>query len=419
MPEVNMTEYLATTLEEVEKVITQTFEQEASTLAEVQKLPHVPTNQKGRVFPLMTSPNPDIKYRDESGAYASGGTHKAKQMRVFYARIGITRRISGDVLDLGDRGTLINAFTDGMDMDITTLMKDINQEVWSDGTGLKAVVTSVSTVTITCALPLGVLRILENGKYQFYDPATGAARSATVFTVIEGGVNRTSRTITLSASAAGLGITAGDHIAWEDSYLKTITGMEKLVADDTGDFQGVSRALVPSLRSPNVDASNRRLTLSLIDQQELQIVFRAGKMKTGNKQAYRVNPTQLQAYRDLGRNYQEYASGTKFDGGNGGIENQTANGRKIEIDVDIKYSDWWLLDMSKFRWCELRPLGIVDRDGHKLRMVPGYSSAGAGSFLDSNVYMIDMKGDLALLEPRYCSRMLNLDTTGLTSPHFN
>lgn len=418
MPEVNMTELLATTMEEMEKDMGQSFEQKAKMLKMMMKMQALPTNQKGRTFPVYTDPNPSIRYRNESGAFAPGDTHKAKAMKIFYARLGITRRLSGDVLDLGDRGTIINAFTDGMDMDINTLLKDINQEVWSDATGTKALYASgTGTATLTFSLPLGALRLLKGGQYQFYDPATGAARSATIYTISS--VDKTNRQATFTTTVSGL--TAGDAIAWVGSYLNTITGMEKLIADDTGDFQGVSRSDVPSLKSPNVNANSRRLTLSLVDQQEIQLGIRAGELGSDDlsQATYWTHPTQVQAVRDLGRNYQQYQSGTNFDGGNGGINNQTLNGRKINTDVDCKYTDLWLLNMKDFRYCELRALGIVDRDGRKIRLVPGYDSAGAGSWLDSGVYMIDTKFDVGNVAPQRSSRMYSLDTTGLTSPHFN
>ena len=60
---------------------------------------------------------------------------------------------------------------------------------------------------------------------------------------------------------------------------------------------------------------------------------------------------------------------------------------------------------------------MISPDGMKLRMVPGYDSSGNGAWLDSDVYMVGAKFDLGLLLPQTCSRMYNLDTTGLVDPH--
>lgn len=416
MAEFNTTEALATTIELYDRKLSKSFEQETMLFNLFQKLPHLRTNQKGRVFPIYVYPNPSINWRGESGAFPPGGTHKTKQMRVFYARPAISRRIGGDVLDLTSEDSIIDAFSDGMDMDYETLMKDMSQETFSDGTGLKAVVASVSGSTVTFATPLGVLRLLPNGQYKFYNPSTGAARAGGVMTIADNGLTPSAKTATFTSAVNGA-VVAGDALAWSDSYLNSLTGLEKLVSNDTGDFQGVSRADVYNLRSPNLDAASRRLSLTLIDQQELQVSIRAGKLKTGIDHIYVCHQTQLQAYRDLGRNYQEYQSGTKFDGGNGGIDNQTANGRRIWVDVDCKVSDWWMLNLKAFVYCELAKLGLISPDGMKLRMVPGYDSSGNGAWLDSDVYMVGAKFDLGLLLPQTCSRMYNLDTTGLVDPH--
>lgn len=414
--EVNTTELLATTIELYDKKLNKSFEQELMVFNLFKKLPHLKTNMKGRVFPIYTSPNPSINWRGESGAFPPGGTHKAKQMRVFYVRPAIARRLSGDSLDLTSEDSIIDAFSDGMDMDYETLMRDMNEEIFSDGTGLKAVVSSVSGSTITFALPLGVLRLLERGDYKVYNPSTGAARAGGTITIAEGGLTPAARTALFTVAINGA-VVANDHIARPDSYLNSLTGLEKLVSNDTGDFQGVSRADVYTLRSPNLDAASRALSLTLIDQQELQVSVRAGKLKTGIEHIYVTHQSQLQAYRNLGRNYQEYQSGTKFDGGNGGIDNQTANGRKIWVDVCCKTSDWWMLNLQAFVYCEFTKLGLISPDGQKLRLTPGYDSSGVGAWLDSGVYMIGAKFDIGLLLPQTCSRMYSLDTTGLISPH--
>ncbi len=416
---VNLQELLATTFEVMDDQLYQSFEQAAWFYSKIRKMPSKRTNQKGRVYPIMTSPNPAINYRPEGGAFASGNTHKAKQFRIFFARPAITRRLTGDAIDLDDEDSIINAATDGLDMDNATLFKDMNQEMFSDATGTKAVVASVSGAVVTFALPLGATRILERGQYQFFDPATNVAVVSTVYTVKEGGVNKGSRTAEMTVSVSG-SVVAGHVLAWNESYLQTLTGLEHLISDSSTDLQGVSRALVPSIKSPNVNAASKALSLSLIDQQELQVGIRSGNIELKDMKIEIVTSfTQVQAYRDLGRNYQNYTSGTKFDGGNGGIGNQTANGRPIKVDVDCKTSDWWFLNWSAFVLCEYTKYGLISPDGLRLRMVPGYSSTGVGSYLDQSVYMVGGKFDVGVVLPQTCSRMYDLDTTGLVNPHSN
>ncbi len=415
--EYNMQEALATTLELVNRKLRQSFEQELLLYNQFAKVEKAKTNQRGYRIAIYTSPNVSINNRPESGLLPAGGTHKNKEMRVFYARPAIARRLSGDVLDLDNQDTLLRALTDGMDLDYATFKKEIEQQMFGDGTGLKGVVASVATAVVTMAEPYGADQFNDGAQLQFYNPATGLARSATVRTVAQGGVDKPNLQVTFTADVSGDGIQAGDHVTWANSYLQAITGIKRLVANDTGDFQGVSRGDVPNMKSPNLDALSQRLSLSKIDQQELQVVQRTGKMDGASGHVYVSGNTQIMAYRELGRNYQWYVSGSKFDGGNGGISNQAPNGRAIMFAPDCDKDRFYLLDFSGFFMVELKKFGILGHDGQRLRMVPGYDNTGTGSFFDSNVYFVDWKGDIGLYEPQKQSVIINLDGTGLVSSH--
>ena len=89
----------------------------------------------------------------------------------------------------------------------------------------------------------------------------------------------------------------------------------------------------------------------------------------------------------------------------------------MKVEPECKTSDWWFLNWNAFVLCEFTKYGLISPDGLQLRMVPAFSSAGAGSFVDASVYMIGGKFDLGIVLPQTCSRMYDLDTVGLVSPH--
>lgn len=423
--EYNMQEALATTYELVDKKLRKQYEQETLLLNEWQKVQKDPTNQRGRRYPINTSPNASINWRLEGGQLPKGGTHKSKEFRIFYARPAIARRLTGDVLDLDSQDTLLKALTDGMDMDYDTLKKEFNQQIYGDGSGRKGVVNGVSGSSITLKRPQGATQFLDGGNYQFYNPADGAARSATISVVAEGGVSRgtgvtstVAGQVTFTASVPG-GVVEDDEVAWAGSYLNSLTGLKKLVSDANEDIQGVDRAVVSSVKSPNIDANGAFLGLSLIDQQELQVGIKAGAANATSRMVIVTSYTQYHRYRDLGRNYQYYMSGQKWDGNYGGIDNMAVNGHKIWRDVDCDEDRFYLLDFAYFVTCELAPLGLMDKDGNRMRMIPAFDTSGEGTFYDANIYFLGAKFDIGLLEPRRCSCITELATDGLVHPHFN
>lgn len=417
MAEVNTTEALATTRQIMDEELQKSFEQEAALRNLFKKVRVKRTNQKGLAVAVYTSPNPSINYRDEGAELPAGGTHKAKQWRVFYARPAIGRRTTGDVYDLSSQDSIINWYTDTLQMDYLTWEKDQNRELFGDGTGAKAFVSSgAGSATITMTSPLGVLFLLDGAQYQFFNPTTGAERTGagTVYTLLsDGALNKSAMTATFTTSVSG-SVQAGDAVAYKNSYLMSVTGLEQLVSDATTDLQGVSRGTVPSTKSPNLNASSKRLSLTLIDQQELQVSIRMGSTKLNGRRMIVCHESQIQAYRDTGRNYQRWQSGGSYDGGMGGLNNQTANGYMLYPDVDCKFNDWWHLNLDAFAMVIFKPLGRLNKDGLERRMVPTANE----TFKDSYLEWAECKYEYLITMPQSCSRMYNLDTTGLVSPHF-
>lgn len=415
----NNQEQLAVTTEIVNNRLAMSFEQKYFLFNIFMKADKKKTNQRGYRMVINTDPNPSISWRDEGGLLPPGGTSKDREMRAFHGRVAIGRRLTGDVLDSPEEYTLLDALTGGLQRDMETLKREINEQIFGDGTGVKAVVASGGgTATITFQEPMGSLFVYNGGRYQFINPADGAARSATASVVSDGGVDHGNKQAVFTANTPGA-VASGDLLVWENSYLNCITGLQKLVSDDNNDFQGVSRSTNKTLKSPNKDASSAYLSLSLIDQQELQVGLRAGEIGAAKNHIYVTHVTQIHRYRELGRNFQMYKSGESFDGGNGSISGQTPNGRKIWDDVCCQNNRWYLLDTSQFYLLERRALSVLDRDGRRVRMIPGFTSAGEGSYYDQVMYHIDWQGEIALHEPQKQSCITNLATAGLVSPHFN
>jgi hypothetical protein len=122
--------------------------------------------------------------------------------------------------------------------DIETALAEWNQASYEDGTGVKAVVSSVAgaaTGDIVFAAPFGARRVLNEGRYDFYSPS-GTLRAGGPYTVDADGVDVATSSVDFGG-AVNAAVVVGDYLVYEGGYGKSITGLRKIVNNDSGTFQ--------------------------------------------------------------------------------------------------------------------------------------------------------------------------------------
>lgn len=133
----------------------------------------------------------------------------------------------------GNEGAFVNVLDRETKMLAKDMRKDINRQVYGDGTGKLA--------TLTAAGGGGTALTMDSVQYLDVDDpldvrdAAGVLRGATVVTA----VNRTTKVVTVSPAVAAAAAT--DFVTVEGSYLLEMEGLRSLT-DTTGILHGINRA---------------------------------------------------------------------------------------------------------------------------------------------------------------------------------
>lgn len=393
------------------------------------------TNSRGVRLVTYVQPNPGMSWYSEGGLLPVGSTSRKIDMRVFYTRFAISGSLTGDAIDTTSRESLLEGLSSRISEDTVTGTKEFNQQAYEDGSGIKASVTGVGSAasgilnfaaTGSNSIPFGARRLLERGKYNFINTTTGAVitsgtgGASTNFFVTAKSNGSGTGTFAITEGGAGTDLTAGTAIAagnavvYSGSYNRAIHGLRYHVNDDTGVYQGQSRATYPTLKSPVIDASSAALSVSLLDKLEFQTMYRAGADVSTDDFMIVSSPTQAHAYRLLGYNLKRF-TGDKFDGG---YKTITHNGHMWILDTDCYDNDLFMLRTKTWGKYQVRPFGIMRQNGQVLNFVPAFDTSGVGTFAEKYVYYIGGKCDLGCKQPQMNARLKNLSTSNVATGIF-
>ena len=414
----NVAEAEVLMLEIVDPDVKKHFEESAQAIKLIPQGKAKFTNTRGVRLVGQVEPNPGMAWYGEGEQYATANTSKKVAMRVFFTRFSMARTLTGDAIDTTSRESLLNALSSGIKEDTATATKEFNRQFYGTGTGAVATVTSVSGTDVTFGStgsntsPYGARKILLRGEYNFINPSTGAIRvgSGTGVSIPSARVLSTG-VVTFDAVASD--VAAGDLVVWKNSYNRSIHGLDYHVNNDTGAYQGQSRADYEALRAVVIDAAvssvNQPLSLALLDRAEYESIYRTGSDTSTDGVVILSSPTQQAAYKLLGYNLVRYdGPHAKFDGG---LQVNTHNGHPWVIDVDAPNDALYMLRKETFGKFEVKPFGIMKDGGQVLRPVHSFNSSAVGGYFDKFIYYLGSKMDIGCYEPFKNIKIKNLDVT--------
>jgi hypothetical protein len=420
MADFNVAEAEVLMLEIVDPDVKKQFEESAKAIKLVPQGKAKFTNSRGVRLVSQVEPNPGMAWFGEGEQYATANTSKKIAMRVFFTRYAIARSLTGDAIDTTSRESLLNALSSGIREDTDTAMKEFNRQFYGTGTGAIATVTSVSGTSVTFGssgsntTSYGARKILLRGEYNFINPSTGAIRvgSGTGVSVPS---SRTLSTGVVVFDAVASDVAAGDLLVWKNSYNRSIHGLDYHVNNDTGSYQGQSRADYEALRAVVIDAAvssvNQPLSVALLDRAELESVYRTGSDGSVDDLTIISSPTQVAAYKLLGYNLVRYdGPNAKFDAG---LNVTSHNGHPWVVDVDCPNDAIYIIRKNTFGKFEVKPFGIMKEGGQVLRPVHSFNSSAVGGYFDKFIYYIGGKMDVGCYEPFKNIKIKNLDVTNL------
>jgi hypothetical protein len=379
------------------------------------------SNKDGIFMYAKYEPNPSLGWFDEGGKYPAGAASRRVKFSAGYKRIAITSRLTRDVLEGADKSAIINVVTEEITDDTKSVLKEISQQLYGNGTGAKAIVVSAvldgSDTVVTFKAPFGSTHLLNRGFYDFV--STGVDVTAELKSI------PTKTTAVFAGDITG-DIAEGQKVVFKGSFNKCISGLEYHVSDEGGDYQNIDRNDYPSFKAYVLDAEGEGISVAMLYKAIFQARYARRNNLLEGDYVMLSAPTQTHAYALLG----DVSTAIQ---GNTGLNSMPNNGsldygfRSFKFagltwieDTDCPPDVLYIINFSKFKIHEFKPLSKVF-EGNGFLPVPSFTesdySTGGGSYTDNVLYTMTWKGQLVSKDPQMAGvRIKNLATAGLALP---
>lgn len=375
-----------------------------------------PINSKGKYYPVWNTYNASGKYKTEGGNYGVPNGSKLLTMRAGITNYTLSSSYTNRFLrqlENADAKVMVESYEVYKERDRRIILDNLAQDQWGDGSGIKAIVTSVTsgvvlcTKTVASGCTFGVMKLMDGERLNFINPATGAVRAGggpSVGTIAENGVNNPSTTFTLTGSSGTdypNDIAPGDYVVREDSYGQSITGLLRAANNDSLDIQGLNRGTYRKTRASVYDAGGAPPSFPNINVLKYKMKSRATNKDIPRDLCCSFEIEQL--IENLGHPMRRYTEVTK-------VQDTGFNGFKIDgamamsfmyVPADMMFS----VDRSVCDWNVMEPLHVVNRDGSIFRMAP----TTTGTYSDNYLVFWELEADLGYSNFRNLGRMQNYD----------
>lgn len=318
-------------------------------------------------FPLHTRRNNGLGSRLEGEPLPNAGQqgYAAARVGLKYAYAAI--QLTGQAITLSD--TDPRAFAKALDEEVTRvkddIAKDMNRQVYGDGSGAVAVVKTNGTGVNTVAVKDG--RLFQLG--ELVDIQTGTTVNVTARTV--NSIDLTSGANTVTLSGATFNVTAGD-IFVRTSSGTTASGNRELtgfgaIINNSGTLYNVDPS-VETVWKAHVYANggtNRAISEGLMTQMADEIRTTGGKT-TLILQSLGVR----RAYANLLTQTRQTVNTTKFTGGFSGLAFTTDQGEiPLVADVDAPLNTQLFINEDALTYYRDEDWHWMDRDGNMWKQV--------------------------------------------------
>lgn len=336
-------------------------------------------NGKGFRIPVYMNPPTGHTWFSEGGSFEVPGSFELKDMYVFPTAYALPMEFTGRFIrNFQDSSAMIKWLSGVLKLYTETAIKEIEEQLPGDGSGIKAVVASTATPSFTgttaAAATFGQTkgtRWLRKGAiYDVIDPAAGTSRGDVVI-LTEGPT-----TVVTTAALPG-GTTAGDYIVHNNGYQKAFRGLAHLINNGTDVLQLLSRADYPYLKSPVTDLAGATIGPASISKTKALLQYRSGNAEGSKSLTAVLSFGQYDILRRQGYNLRRFMNTDVVQGvASSYTDGDTTFLPNVTVDEDRCY----LLDLSDIeRYVEM-DLGLYNLDGQTIRMNPGTNSVGSDKY---------------------------------------
>lgn len=343
-------------------------------------------NGKGERIPSYLRRPTGITAGTEGFSFNAPGLPTWDDMYVYPAEVALAYELSDRTIrnfNAGSEYTQIQGMSEHLAKIADALTKDLERNIWGDGTGLRATALSASGSTITFrTAPAAAFGSTKGAVWvelgEQYDLINGSTLA------VRGQVKFTSKTAT-TATGAFVGFVAGDVASGD--FIVPANGLQNfprgfayIVNNDTGVFQLLSRGTYSELRANVVDLGGAAITVSDFHQAVALLEIRGDSFEQAKSGISAWSAVaQWDALLRLGQNLKRFAgTDTKFDGSfqQFGFGNVTVS-KAVDCDEDriyfTKMDDVFCFEEKKF--------GVYESDGNQLRMKMGTAGVGSTAFV--------------------------------------
>ena len=319
---------------------------------------NVTSNHEGKyvTFPVHVRRNSGIGSRLESEALPNPGQqgYAAAQLNLKSAYGAI--ELTGQAIDMADSDT--KAFAKSVDEEMerlrVDLKKDMNRQIYGDGTGAIGVVKSVVTST---TIPVNDARLFQIGAIvDLVTLPTTVVQAARTITAID----LTAGANTVTVSGAAITTVVGQIFVRNGSLNREVTGFNAIVKN-TGTLYNINPATEPEWKA-EVDSNagvGRPLSEGLMITMADRVRTRGGKT-TVIFQSLGVR----RAYFNLLSQMRTIVNDTKFEGGFTGLAFTTDAGEiPVVADVDAPLGTQWFINEDALTWYRHADWDWLDKDG--------------------------------------------------------
>lgn len=373
-------------------------------------------NGKGERIPSQFRRPTGITAGQEGFSFNAPGLPRWDDMYVYPAEVALAYELSARTIrnfNAGSEYTQIEGMSDYLARVSDALTKDLERNMFGNGSGLRAQCTSASgsTITFTTA-PASAYGSTKGAVWveigEVYDVITSTG-------TVRGQFKATSSTATTATGTfvgfAAADIASTDFLVPSGGYQNFPNGFAGIINNDTGTFQLQSRATYPQLKANVVDLAGGAITVSDFHQAVAFIGIRGDDSSQSANGQKGINAWMSWAQHDallrLGQNLKRFAgTDSKFDGSfqSFGFGNVIIS-KAVDCDEDRIY----FVNMDDLFCLEEKPFGVYDDDGNQLRMKAGTAGVGSTSFTGA----MGVAYQLACMQPRKHSLIKRAAITSL------
>ena len=339
-----------------------------------------------------TSKSRNLVRKDDNwtGSHIEGKVHVANSTSLGYVEDGgafpvadkqdyvayqATRRFIVGSIQLTDGAMATAAKSANVARDVITsevqgmmnnILKFENFMFFRDGTGSVCQLTTDAGDGATALFANDARGLWPGGTYQVYDSSassfesssdpTGSSRGNVVVTSVASAPSGGAAAVTVAANSVNSD--QYDHLVWNGSLNRAITGLDKLIGD-SGTFQNINTATYPKYTSLVMSNSgtNRDLTPSLFRQMLAGLMQKSGSERPADGLTVLCDSWQAINVEELYEGELRLTPETKV-GGLSVAAFQSALGRvDIMVDTDAPHNKMFFVDFSKIYRAVQKKLG--------------------------------------------------------------